>query len=116
MALWPSPEMGMATRHAPSDDHSGAFRQAFSLWSDPAFLRARVPLVQVSRHAVVFTDASTTGWGATCNGHAAFRGFGRAPSCIGISTASSCLQYVLRCATSICCYAVSTYCSVWTTL
>ncbi len=29
-----------------------------------------MPLEQVSRHAVVFTDASTTGWGATYNGHA----------------------------------------------
>ncbi len=39
-------------------------------WSDPSFLRAGVPLEQVSKHAVVFTDASTTGWGATYNGHA----------------------------------------------
>ncbi len=45
-------------------------RQAFSPWSDPLFLRAGVPLEQVSRHAVVFTDASATGWGATYNGHA----------------------------------------------
>ncbi len=45
-------------------------RQTFSLWSDPLFLRAGVPLEQVSRHAVVFTDASATGWGATYNGHA----------------------------------------------
>ncbi len=27
-----------------------------------------VPLEQVSRHAVVYTDASTKGWGATFNG------------------------------------------------
>ncbi|KAL0147753.1 hypothetical protein M9458_056929, partial [Cirrhinus mrigala] len=40
-------------------------------WSDPAFLRAGVPLGQVSRHVVVYTDASTTGWGAACNGQAA---------------------------------------------
>ncbi|CAM4697068.1 unnamed protein product [Leuciscus chuanchicus] len=45
-------------------------RQTFSPWSDPSFLRAVVPLEQVSRHAV-FTDASATCWGATCNGHAA---------------------------------------------
>ena len=45
-------------------------RQTFSPWSDPAFLRAGVPLVQVSRHAVVFTDASAMGWGATYKGHA----------------------------------------------
>ncbi len=45
-------------------------RQTFSPWSDPSFLRAGVPLEQVSRHAVVFTDASATGWGATYNRHA----------------------------------------------
>ncbi len=45
-------------------------RQAFSPWSDPLFLLVGVPLEQVSRHAVVFTDASATGWGATYNGHA----------------------------------------------
>ncbi len=44
-------------------------RRTFSPWSDPLFLRAGVPLEQVSRHAVVFTDASATGWGATYNGH-----------------------------------------------
>ncbi len=47
-----------------------ACRKAFSPWSDPSFLRAGVPLEQVSRHLVVFTDASATGRGATYNGHA----------------------------------------------
>ncbi len=47
-----------------------AFRQTFTLWSDLSFLRAGVPLEQVSRHAVVYTDASAKGWGATFNGHA----------------------------------------------
>ncbi|KAL0160093.1 hypothetical protein M9458_043818, partial [Cirrhinus mrigala] len=59
--------------------HRGTFRVGvtpecrllFSPWSDPAFLRAGVPLGQVSRHVVVNTDASTTGWGAVCNGQAA---------------------------------------------
>ncbi|KAL0150943.1 hypothetical protein M9458_053755, partial [Cirrhinus mrigala] len=46
-------------------------RRLFSPWSDPAFLRGGVPLGQVSRHVVVHTDASTTGWGAVCNGQAA---------------------------------------------
>ena len=46
-------------------------RRQFSPWSDLAFLRAGVPLEQVSRHVVVTTDASKTGWGATCNGQAA---------------------------------------------
>ncbi len=45
-------------------------RQTFSPWSDPLFLRAGVALEQVSRHAVVFTDPSATGWGATYNGQA----------------------------------------------
>ncbi len=38
-----------------------ACRQTFTLWSDLAFLRAGVPLEQVSRHAVVYMDASTIG-------------------------------------------------------
>ncbi|KAI2666079.1 ORF V: Enzymatic polyprotein [Labeo rohita] len=46
-------------------------RRLFSPWSDPAFLHAGVPLGQVSRHLVVYTDASSTGWGAVCNGQAA---------------------------------------------
>ncbi|KAI2660953.1 Gag-Pol polyprotein [Labeo rohita] len=46
-------------------------RRRFSPWSDPAFLRAGVPLGQVSRHVVVNTDASETGWGAVCNRQAA---------------------------------------------
>ncbi len=46
-------------------------RRTFSPWSDLAFLRAGVPLEQVSKHVVVSTDASATGWGAMCNGHAA---------------------------------------------
>ncbi len=46
-------------------------RQTFGPWSDLAFLRAGVPLGQVSRHVVVSTDASAMGWGAMCNGHAA---------------------------------------------
>ncbi len=44
-----------------------ACRQTLTPWSDLSFLRAGVPLEQVSRHAVVYTDASTTGWGATFN-------------------------------------------------
>ncbi len=44
--------------------------RSLSPWMDLAFLRAGVPLEQVSWHTVV-TDASSTGWGATCNGQAA---------------------------------------------
>ncbi len=43
-------------------------RHSLSPWTDLAFLRAGVPLEQMSRHTVVTTDASSTGWGATCNG------------------------------------------------
>ncbi len=45
-----------------------ACRQTFTPWSVLSFLRAGVPLEQVSRHAVVYTDASAKGWGATFNG------------------------------------------------
>ncbi len=45
-----------------------ACRQTFTPWSDLSFLRAGVPLEQVSRHAVVYTDAYAKGWGATFNG------------------------------------------------
>ncbi len=55
-----------------------ACRQTFTPWSDLSFLRAGVPLEQVSRHAVVYTDASAKGWGATFNGMQC-RGFGRVP-------------------------------------
>ncbi len=46
--------------------------RSLSPWTDLAFLRAGVPLEQVSRHTVVTTDASSTGWSATCNGQAAY--------------------------------------------
>ncbi|KAL0169213.1 hypothetical protein M9458_033809, partial [Cirrhinus mrigala] len=59
--------------------HRGTFRvnitpsccQTLSPWTDIMFLRSGVPLEQVSRCIVVTTDASKTGWGATCNGQAA---------------------------------------------
>ncbi len=47
-----------------------ACRTTFSPWTDLSFLRAGVPQEQVSRHSVVFTDASATSWGAMYNGHA----------------------------------------------
>ncbi len=46
-------------------------RRSLSPWMDLAFLRAGELLEQVSRHTVVTTDTSSTGWGATCNGQAA---------------------------------------------
>ncbi len=45
-----------------------ACRQTLTPWSDLSFLRAGVPLEQVSRYAVVYTDASAKGWGAMLNG------------------------------------------------
>ncbi|KAI2648848.1 ORF V: Enzymatic polyprotein [Labeo rohita] len=45
--------------------------QTLSPWTDIMFLRSGVPLEQVSRRIIVTTDASKTGWGATCNGQAA---------------------------------------------
>ncbi|XP_067293584.1 3'-5' exoribonuclease HELZ2-like [Pseudorasbora parva] len=56
--------------------HSGSLRvlvtprcrHTFRPWSNPVFLRAGVPLEQVSRHSIVSTDASSTGWDAKYNG------------------------------------------------
>ncbi len=60
-------------------------RRSLSPWMDLAFLRAGVPLY-CSRHTVVTTDASSTGWGATCNGQAA-SGLWTGPDCFDTSTA-----------------------------
>ncbi len=60
LATLPGPEVGMAQ-----------CRRSLSPWTDLAFLRAGVPLEQVSWHTVVTTDTSSTGWGATCNGQVA---------------------------------------------
>ncbi len=46
-------------------------RRSFSPWTDHVFLRAGLPIEQVSRHVVVTTDASNIDWGATCNRQAA---------------------------------------------
>ncbi len=43
---------------------------SLSPFTDRAFLRAGELLEQVSRHTVVTTDTSSTGWGTTCNGQA----------------------------------------------
>ncbi len=69
LASWPSPEMGVATRQVTSGNHSGM---------PPSLQHVVRPLVSLGRsapragvpHAVVFTDASATGWGATYNGQA----------------------------------------------
>ncbi len=71
-ALVPLREQGVRILRAQSGTLRGqvtpACRQTFTPWSDPSFLRAGVPLEQVSRHTVVYTDASAKGWGATFNG------------------------------------------------
>ncbi len=69
LAPWPNPEVGVGTRYSPGSDYTG-LPQNLQPVVRSSFLRAGVPLEQVSRHAVVFTDASATGWGATYNGHA----------------------------------------------
>ncbi len=46
-------------------------RRSLNPWTDLAFLRAGELLEQVSRHTIVTTDTSSTGWGATCNGQVA---------------------------------------------
>ncbi len=81
----PSPEVGMAPR-CTLVNITQECRRSFSPWTDLAFLRAGVPLEQVSRHIVVTTDASSTGWGATCNGQAA-SGLWTGLDCFGTSTA-----------------------------
>ncbi len=62
LAPWPSPEVSVAERHAVGPSHS-SLPPNLCPWSDLLFLRAGVPLEQVSRHAVVYTDASANGWG-----------------------------------------------------
>ncbi len=52
------------------------------------FSSAGVPL-EVSRHAIVTTDASRKGWGAVCNG-TQLQAPGHDLICTGISIASSC--------------------------
>ncbi len=71
LATLPGPEVGMAPRYTASrylPAVSPQCRRSLSPWTDLAFLRAGVPLEQVSRHTVVTTDASSTGWGTICNG------------------------------------------------
>ncbi len=70
LATLPGPEVGMAPRCTVRGYHQQC-RRSLSPWTYLAFLRARVPLEQVSPHTVVTTDASSTGWGTTCNGQAA---------------------------------------------
>ncbi len=62
--------MGVATRHVSSGNHSGMPPNLQPMVRPLVLLRAGVALEQVSRHAVVFKDASATGWGATYNGQA----------------------------------------------
>ncbi len=69
LASRPSPEMGMAPRHIPGLTHP-VLPSHLQPMVGPC-LSSGVPLEQVSRHVVVSTDASATGWGAMCNGYAA---------------------------------------------
>ncbi len=57
-------------------------RRTFSPWSDLAFLRAEVPLEQVSRHVVVSTDASAMGWGGHVQRARSHGALDRAPAAV----------------------------------
>ncbi len=70
LATLPGPEVGMAPRYTASRYLPSSVAAPLSPWTDLAFLWAGVPLEQVSQHTFVTTDASSTGWGATCNGQA----------------------------------------------
>ncbi len=78
-----------------------ACRKTFSPWTDPSFLRAGVPLEQISRHAVVLMDASATCWGATYNGHAVSGVNGRVPTALAyqlprVAGSTPCLELPQR--------------------
>ncbi|KAL0151366.1 hypothetical protein M9458_053360 [Cirrhinus mrigala] len=63
LASYWSPKMGMAPRHIPCEHHIVVLQNLQPLGRH--FVpTVRVPLEQVSRHIVVTTDASKTGWGA----------------------------------------------------
>ncbi len=70
LATLPGPEVGMAPRYTASR-YLPAVSPLPQPLDRPCLSMGRVPLEQVSRHTVVTTDASSTGWGATCNGQAA---------------------------------------------
>ncbi len=69
LAPWPNPEVGVAERHAAGPSHSSLPPNLHPVVR-PFIPSGRSALEQVSRHAVVYTDASAKGWGATFNGHA----------------------------------------------
>ncbi len=114
LASRPGPEIGMAMRHVPGLSHP-VLPSDLQPWSDLAFLRAGVPLVQVSRHVVVSTNASAMGWGAMCNGHAA-AGLWTGPRLQWHVNCLELLAVCLLCAASKRCYTTSMYWSVRTTL
>ncbi len=92
----PGPEMGMAPRHVPGLSHP-VLPPHLQPMVGPCFLWAGVPLEQVSRHVVVSTDASTTGWG----GHVQW-----ACSCGALDRAPAAVAYQLpRVAGSMACSA-----------
>ncbi len=62
LAPWPSPEVGVAERHAAGPSHSSLPPNLHPVVR-PFIPSGGVPLEQVSRHAVVYTDASAKGWG-----------------------------------------------------
>ncbi|KAL0176031.1 hypothetical protein M9458_028361, partial [Cirrhinus mrigala] len=69
LASYPSPEMGIVPQHVLCEHHTIVLQNTQPLARH--FVQSGVPLEQVSRRIIVTTDASKTGWGAVCNGHAA---------------------------------------------
>ncbi len=90
-------------------------RHTFSPWSDLAFLRAGVPLAQVSS-MLLYRQMPLPRAGGPCATGMQLWGSGQGPSCSGISIASSYWQFGLLCAASKRCYTRSMYWSVRTTL
>ncbi len=96
LASRPGPEMGMVPRHVTGLSHP-VLPPHLQPMVEPCFLRAGVPLEQVSRHVVVSKDASTTGW----EGHVQW-----ACSCGALDRAPAAVAYQLpRVAGSMACCA-----------
>ncbi len=70
LATLPGPEVGMAPRYTASGYHPAVLPLPQPL-DGPCLSTGRGALEQMSWHTVVAKDASSTGWGATCNGQAA---------------------------------------------
>ncbi len=82
--------------------------RTFSPWTDPSFLRAVVPLELVSRHAVLLTDASATGLGATYNKRAVSGGMDGSPTALAYQLPRVASSTPGRLRSNLCCREDST--------